>query len=243
MKNKLLVSNNWDKLDFDDVAKYIDHTLLKPDATEEEIIRVCKEANEFKFFSVCVNPFWAKLARKNLDNNIKLCIVIGFPLGMTTTQVKIFETSQVIKDGADEVDMVINIGALKSSLYDVVKADIISVVSTALKESNNKAIVKVILETCLLSNEEKIIACKLAKEARAHFVKTSTGFSKSGATVEDIKLMRDAVGPLMGVKASGGIRTKEDLENMIKAGANRIGASASVDIIKGYLNNEKNNNY
>ena len=162
---------------------------------------------------------------------------------MTTTQVKIFETSQVIKDGADEVDMVINIGALKSSLYNVVKADIISVVSTALKESNNKAIVKVILETCLLSNEEKIIACKLAKEARAHFVKTSTGFSKSGATVEDIKLMRDAVGPLMGVKASGGIRTKEDLENMIKAGANRIGASASVDIIKGYLNNEKNNNY
>lgn len=213
-----------------EIAKYIDHTLLKPDATKDEIEKLCEEAKEFGFASVCVNPAWVSYARELLQKtDVKVCTVIGFPLGATTTETKRMETEQAIQNGAAEVDMVMNIGALKSGDQLTVENDIEAVVHAA----KEKALVKVIIETCLLTDDEKVIACQLAKKAGADYVKTSTGFSTGGATVEDIKLMRKTVGPDLGVKASGGIRTREDALAMINAGATRIGASAGVAIVKG----------
>lgn len=212
------------------VARMIDHTLLKPEGTREEIIQLCKEAKEFQFASVCINPGWVSLAAKELkDSKVDVCTVIGFPLGATSSKIKALETRIAIEDGATEVDMVINVGFLKSKMYDEVEADIRSVVEAA---SCSHVLTKVILETCLLTDEEKVIACILSKNAEANFVKTSTGFSKGGATVQDIALMRKVVGPLMGVKASGGVRSFDDAEKMIAHGASRIGASASVAIVK-----------
>lgn len=212
-----------------ELAKYIDHTQLKADTTKEQIEKLVSEAKEYEFASVCINPSWVSFCYDKLkDTPVKVCTVIGFPLGATSTEAKVFETKQAIKDGASEVDMVINIGALKSENHDAVKSDIEAVVN----EAKGKATTKVIIETALLTNEEKVKVCQLAKEAGADFVKTSTGFSTGGATVEDIKRMRETVGSDMGVKASGGIRDLETMEAMIAAGANRIGASAGVTIIE-----------
>lgn len=219
------------------IAKMIDHTILKTEATESEIIKLCKEAIHYNFASVCVNPSMVPVAAKELKGtHVKVCTVIGFPLGATTTEVKAFETKDVIEKGATEVDMVINVGKLKERNLEYVKNDIKAVVEAA----KGKALTKVIIETCLLTEEEKIIACRLSKEAGSDFVKTSTGFSTGGATVEDIKLMRETVGPEMGVKASGGVRSKKDALAMIENGATRIGASASISICEG---TESNSNY
>ena len=213
-----------------ELAKYIDHTLLKPESTREDILRVCEEAKHYNTASVCVNPFWIGFVAEQLKGtDIKPCCVIGFPLGATLPEVKAFETAAAIRDGAKEVDMVINVGALRSAEFETVYEDIKAVVDAAA----GKALVKVIIETCLLTDEQKVVACKLAKQAGADFVKTSTGFSTGGAKVEDIRLMRETVGPEMGVKASGGVRTKADAEAMIEAGATRIGASSSKKIIEG----------
>ena len=210
-----------------ELARMIDHTLLKPEATKEQIEKLCKEALEYNFASVCINPSNIEVAAEILkDSSVKVCTVIGFPLGATTTKVKAFETKDAIENGATEVDMVINIGKIKEKDYDYVKRDIEAVVN----EAKGKALTKVIIETCLLTDEEKIIACKIAKDAKADFVKTSTGFSTDGAKSSDLKLMRKTVGEDMGVKASGGIRTLEDVLEAIKSGANRIGASASIAI-------------
>jgi deoxyribose-phosphate aldolase len=214
-----------------DLHRYIDHTLLKPEATAAEIDRICDEAVEFKFASVMINPSWVKRAATRLrGTGVAVGTVVGFPLGAHTPEVKAMEARQALRDGATEVDMVINIGALKSGEYDLVRKDIARVTDAA-RESG--ALTKVILETALLTDEEKVIASRLAKEAKADFVKTSTGFSSAGATVFDVALMREAVGPKMGVKAAGGIRTLADMEDMIAAGATRIGASAGVSIMKG----------
>lgn len=213
-----------------ELAKYIDHTLLKPESTREDILRVCEEAKHYNTASVCVNPFWIGFIAEQLKGtDIKPCCVIGFPLGATLPEVKAFETSAAIRDGAKEVDMVINVGALRGGELETVYEDIKAVVDAA----KGKALVKVIIETCLLTDEQKVTACELAKKAGADFVKTSTGFSTGGAKVEDIRLMRETVGPEMGVKASGGVRTKADAEAMIEAGATRIGASSSKKIIEG----------
>ncbi|MBW9172367.1 deoxyribose-phosphate aldolase [Clostridium estertheticum] len=210
------------------IATIIDHTELKPDATKEQILQLIKEAKANKFASVCVNPKWTKEASLGLkDSGVSVCVVIGFPLGANTTETKAFEASDAIKNGATEVDMVISIGELKDKNYTYVENDIKAVVEVA----KGKALVKVIIETCLLTKDEKIKACELAKKAGADFVKTSTGFSKGGATVEDVKLMRETVGTEMGVKASGGIHTKEEATQMINAGANRIGTSSGISII------------
>ncbi|RLL48038.1 deoxyribose-phosphate aldolase [Oceanobacillus piezotolerans] len=212
------------------LAKYIDHTLLKPESTKNQIDKIINEAREYEFASVCVNPYWVSYCFEKLkDTPVKVCTVIGFPLGATSTASKVFETKQAIKDGAKEVDMVINIGELKSGNDNQVKADIAAVVN----EAKTSAITKVIIETALLTDEEKVRACKLAKEAGADFVKTSTGFSSGGATVEDIKLMRETVGPDLGVKASGGVRDYDAVKAMIEAGATRIGASSGVAIVNG----------
>lgn len=213
-----------------ELASIIDHTLLKADATDKEVIKLCSEAKEYNFASVCINPSMVKLASEELkDSNIDVCTVIGFPLGATTSEVKAFEVKNVIENGATEVDMVINVGKLKDRDLEYVKNDIKAVVDAA----KDKALVKVIIETCLLTDEEKIIACELSKEAGADFVKTSTGFSTSGATAHDIALMRKTVGSEMGVKASGGVRTREDALTMVENGATRIGASASIAIAIG----------
>ena len=215
----------------------IDHTILKAEATESEIIKLCKEAIHYDFASVCVNPSMVPVAAKELKGtHVKVCTVIGFPLGATTTEVKVFETKDVIEKGATEVDMVINVGKLKERDLEYVKNDIKAVVEAA----KGKALTKVIIETCLLTDEEKVIACQLSKEAGADFVKTSTGFSTGGATAADIKLMRETVGPDMGVKASGGVRSREDALAMIENGATRIGASASIAICEG---TKSNSNY
>ncbi len=213
-----------------DIAKIIDHTLLKPDATLNDVKKLCDEAKQFHFASVCVNPSFVKFCHDELkDTDVKVCTVIGFPLGATTTEVKRFESKQAIENGARELDMVINIGMLKSGNYDYVFNDIQQVV---LEAKPKRVIVKVIIETCLLTDDEKVKACILAKEAGADFVKTSTGFSKGGATTGDVALMKYVVGSSLGVKASGGIRTREDAELMIASGADRIGASASVKIVQ-----------
>ncbi|MDV3103773.1 deoxyribose-phosphate aldolase [Thermococcus waiotapuensis] len=216
-----------------DIAKYIDHTNLKPYATSEDIKRLCDEAIQYGFYAVCVNPYRVKLAREYLNEkkaDVKVASVIGFPLGATPTEVKVFEAKKALEDGADELDMVINIGALKDRDYDYVKKDIEEVVKVTHEKG---AKVKVIIETCYLTEEEKVRACELAKEAGADFVKTSTGFGTGGATVDDVKLMRRVVGEGMGVKASGGIRTYEQALAMIRAGANRIGTSSGVEIVGG----------
>lgn len=211
-------------------AAYIDHTLLKADATKEEIIQLCEEAKTYSFASVCVNPAWVKMAAEILNGStVKVCTVIGFPLGASTSAVKAFETKDAIENGAGEIDMVINIGALRSGDDELVKNDIAAVVDSA----KDKAIVKVIIETSLLTEQEKRKASELSRAAGADFVKTSTGFSTGGATVEDVKLMRGVVGPEMGVKASGGVRSFEDMKKMIEAGATRIGASSGVQIMQG----------
>jgi deoxyribose-phosphate aldolase len=214
-----------------DLAKTIDHTLLKPDATQDQIAQLCFEARKYGFASVCVNPTWVELCAKLLEgSSVKVCSVIGFPLGATAPEVKAFETQNALEHGASEIDMVINIGALKARDLEMVARDIRGVVTTSHARG---AIVKVIIEAVLLTDEEKTIACLLSKEAGADFVKTSTGFASGGATVHDVALMRKAVGPEMGVKAAGGVRTYEDAEKMIKAGATRIGASAGVKILQG----------
>jgi deoxyribose-phosphate aldolase len=214
-----------------DLARYIDHTLLRPDAVVADIDKLCAEAAEFRFAAVCVNPTWVSRAADDLrDSDVGVASVVGFPFGATPTEIKVFEARRAIRDGAREIDMVINIGALKSGMAAQVRDDI-GRVAEACHESG--AICKVIIETGLLTDEEKVIACRLALAARADFVKTSTGFAKGGATVFDVALMRETVGPKMGVKASGGIRTAEDVQDMIAAGATRIGASAGVKIVKG----------
>ena len=211
------------------VAKYIDHTLLKPDVKEDQVIKLCEEAKKYKFASVCVNPSHVALSSKLLKGtDVMVCTVIGFPLGATTSETKAFETSQAIRNGADEIDMVINVGALKSKDYALVEKDIRDVVTAC-----NGTTLKVILETSLLNEEDKIKGCEISKRAGATFVKTSTGFGGGGATEVDIALMRRVVGPDMGVKASGAVRDQETAIKMLRAGATRIGASASIAISKG----------
>ncbi len=221
-----------------DIAGMIDHTLLKPDATADQIAQLCYEARKFGFASVCINPTHVKLCAELLQGaQVKVCTVIGFPLGASSPEVKAFEAQTALKDGATEIDMVLNIGALKAGDLTLVARDIHEVVKVG---HGAGAIVKVIIETSLLNDEEKVTACLLAKEAGADFVKTSTGFSGGGATVEDINLMRRVVGPEMGVKASGGVRDFEDAQNMVKAGATRLGASAGVKIVQGQLESNGN---
>jgi deoxyribose-phosphate aldolase len=213
------------------LARYIDHTLLKPDATAADIDKLCAEAKQHGFASVCINPVWVSRAAAILKGtDVAVASVVGFPFGATISEIKAHETRQVIRDGAREIDMVINIGALKSGMHDLVRDDIAKV-SDACHESG--ALNKVIIEAALLTDAEKVIACRLAKDARADFVKTSTGYASGGATVFDVALMREAVGPRIGVKAAGGIRTRSDVEEMIAAGATRIGASAGVKIVTG----------
>lgn len=219
------------------LAGLIDHTLLKPDATPDQIAQLCFEARKYGFASVCINPAWVPLCAQLLQGSpVKVCTVIGFPLGASAPEVKAFEAQNAIEQGATEIDMVINIGALKARDLELVAKDIRGVVNVVHARS---LLIKVIIETVLLTDEEKTIACLLAKEAGADFVKTSTGFAGGGATVHDVALMRRVVGPEMGVKASGGVRTYEDAASMIKAGATRIGASAGVKIIQGPSSPEK----
>ncbi len=211
------------------LSKMIDHTILKADATRQQVIKVCQEALEYGFASVCVNTCQVKLVATQLKgSDVKTCVTVGFPLGAMSTAAKAFEAKDAVLNGAQEVDMVINVGALKDKDYDFVENDIRAVVDAV----NKKAVVKVIIETCLLTDEEKVIACKLAQKAGADFVKTSTGFSTGGATAEDIALMRKTVGNSMKVKASGGIRDYETAIKMVDAGADRIGASSSVKIVQ-----------
>lgn len=210
--------------------KYIDHTLLKPDATREQILKICDEAKEYDFASVCVNPVWiSEVAKALRGTDVKACVVIAFPLGALTPEMKAQEARAVVELGAQEVDMVINIGAAKRGDWTLVERDIAEVA----KAIDHRALLKVIIETCLLTDEEKVQACLAAKRAGADFVKTSTGFSKGGATAADVRLMRETVGVEMGVKASGGIHNRAEALQMIEAGASRIGASAGIQIVKG----------
>ena len=234
-----VVANGADRVSFHgeaadvpmDLARYIDHTLLRPDASAIEIDELCAEARQYNFASVCINPTWVKRAANNLrGTDVVTCTVIGFPLGANSTAIKAMEARRALREGAREVDMVLNVGALKSGEYDLVRDDIAKVAEAAHEVGG---LCKVILETSLLTDEEKVIASSLAKEAKADFVKTSTGFGSGGATVYDVALMRETVGPEMGVKASGGVRTLEDVEDLIAAGATRIGASAGVQIVSG----------
>lgn len=212
------------------IASLIDHTLLRPEATSAEIRKLCEEAWTYRFASVCVNPYWVPRVSLDIgDSGVNVCTVVGFPLGATMSTTKVAETVSAVRAGAQEIDMVINVGELRGGNFEAVRADIRAVVNAA---NAGNAIVKVILETALLDDEQKTIACQLAKEAGAAFVKTSTGFSTGGATAHDVALMRRVVGDSMGVKASGGIRTLEDLKAMVAAGASRIGASASVKIVE-----------
>lgn len=208
----------------------IDHTILKADATKEDVLKVIEEAKKYHFYSVCINPTWVALAKEELQGEpVAVCTVIGFPLGASTSATKAFETADAINNGADEVDMVINVGALKTGMFAEVQEDIQAVVTAA----KDRALVKVIIETALLTQDEIVKACELAKAAGADFVKTSTGFSTGGAKVEDVRLMRETVGPEMSVKASGGIHNETEALAMIEAGANRLGTSASIAIISG----------
>lgn len=212
------------------LAGYIDHTILKPNATKNEVIKICQEARQYQFASVCVNAYRTKLVKEQLEgSDVKVCTVVGFPLGAVPKEVKAFETKGAIADGANEIDMVINVGALKDKDYDYVYEDIKAVVDAC----GDKALLKVILETCLLTDEEKIKACELSVKAGVAFVKTSTGFSTGGATVEDVALMKKTVNGEAKVKASGGVRSYEDAVAVVEAGANRIGASAGIAIVEG----------
>lgn len=211
------------------LAKLIDHTILKPVATQEDVRRLCEEARQYGFFSVCINPFWVSYAKELLKgSDVKVCTVVGFPLGANTTAVKVYETQDALKNGADEIDMVINIGALKAQDYKTVLEDI-----KAVRQACLGHVLKVILETSQLTDEEKVKACELCAEAGADFVKTSTGFTGGGATAPDVALMRKSIPSHMQVKASGGVRTREDFDAMVTAGATRIGASSGVKIIEG----------
>ncbi|CAM2806114.1 deoxyribose-phosphate aldolase [Streptococcus agalactiae LMG 14747] len=212
-----------------DINHLIDHTLLKPDSTRDQIDKLIQEADDYQFASVCVNPTWVNYASDKLaDSTVKVCTVIGFPLGASTSETKAFETKNAIENGADEIDMVINIGAAKDGNFALVQSDIAAVV-----EASGDKLVKVIIETCLLTDDEKIKACQAAVAAGADFVKTSTGFSTGGATVHDVALMRKTVGPDIGVKASGGARSFEDAKAFVEAGATRIGTSSGIAIMKG----------
>lgn len=214
-------------LDGQAIAPLIDHTLLRPDARQTDVLKLCEEARQYGFASVCVNPTWVPLCVELLeDSDILICTVVGFPLGASTTETKALEAEELVSLGADEIDMVMNIGSLKDKDYSSVYDDVLQVVDAA-----GEATIKVIIETCLLDDDEKVAACVLCQEAGAHFVKTSTGMNKAGATVEDVELMRRVVGPEMGVKAAGGIRDFKTAAAMIKAGASRIGASSSVEIV------------
>lgn len=213
-----------------ELSKYIDHTLLKPETTQDQIFELCKEAMEYNFMSVCISPAWAATAKELLkDSDVKVCTVIGFPSGAVTPEVKAFETMNAIQNGADEVDMVINVGALKSGNDDYVFNDIKAVCDAAGQET----LVKVIIETALLDRDELVRACEISKKCGADFVKTSTGFNGEGAKAEDVALMRLTVGEEMGVKASGGVRSFEDAKAMIESGATRIGASSGIAIVQG----------
>ncbi|GCF94276.1 deoxyribose-phosphate aldolase [Enterococcus florum] len=213
-----------------ELNRMIDHTILKADATKDDVMKIINEAKEYHFYSVCINPTWVSLAAQELKGEpVAVCTVIGFPLGANTSEVKAYEAAHAIENGAEEVDMVINIGELKAGNNEKVQQDIEAVVAAA----KDQALVKVIIETALLTREEKIKACELAKAAGADFVKTSTGFSTGGATVDDVKLMRETVGPEMGVKASGGIHNTKEAMAMIEAGATRLGASSGVAIMNG----------
>jgi len=214
----------------ENIAQYIDHTILNANATETDVRRICEEAKEYNFKTVCIQPYWVKYAKELLEGTeVEITTVIGFPLGANTTEIKVAEAKQAVAEGASDVDMVINIGALKSEDYDTVLNDIKAVVDAV----DGQALVKVIIETALLTKAEKVRASELAKQAGADFVKTSTGFSTGGATLEDVRLMRATVGPDMGVKASGGVRTFEDAKAMIEVGATRIGASSGISIVEG----------
>ncbi len=211
------------------LAKYIDHTLLKPQACQKEVQTLCDEARKYGFFSVCVNPFWVPFCKEQLKgSDVKVCTVIGFPLGANTTEVKVLEAKDALKNGADELDMVVNLGAVKSADWATVLADI-----EAVRNAGENFTLKVIIETSVLTEEEKVKLCQLCTQAKADFVKTSTGFTGDGATAEDVKLMKENVSSDMQVKASGGVRTKEDFDKMVAAGATRIGASAGVKIVEG----------
>ena len=214
-----------------DIASYIDHTLLKPVVTGPEIDRLCEEARRYNFAAVCVNPVWVRRARENLrGSKVGIASVVGFPLGANATEIKVMETRRALREGAREIDMVINVGLLKEGDHESVRQDIARVADSCREVG---AVCKVIIEAGLLTDEEKVVACQLAKEAKADYVKTSTGFGAGGATVYDVALMRETVGPSMGVKASGGIKTTDDAEQMIAAGATRIGASAGISIVGG----------
>ena len=227
--NRVSASEKLTKID-PAIAALIDHTILKPEATRDDVLKVCREARQYGFASVCVNPYWVPLVKRELaGSSVLVCTVVGFPLGATSTQAKVCETENALRQGAQEIDMVINVGALRSGDSEAVRKDVAAVVEAA---HRGRAIVKVILETSLLDDTQKNVACQICKAAGADFVKTSTGFSTAGATAHDIALMRAAVGPTMGVKASGGIRTLQDLHTMTAAGATRIGASASVKIVE-----------
>lgn len=213
-----------------DLNRMMDHTILKADTPQSEVLRIIEEAKKYHFYSVCINPVWVSLAAEELKGEpVAVCTVIGFPLGANTSATKAFETDDAIKNGADEIDMVLAVGQLKAKNYDYVQKDIEAVVAMA----KDRALVKVIIETCLLTDEEIVKACELAKAAGADFVKTSTGFSTGGATVEAVRLMRATVGPEMGVKASGGIHNEAEALAMVEAGASRLGTSASIAIIQG----------
>jgi deoxyribose-phosphate aldolase len=244
-KVRSVVANGADRVSFHgrasdvpmDLAKYIDHTLLKPDATEADIDKLSAEAVEYGFASVCVNPTWVKRAAQNVrGSGVRVASVVGFPFGATPSEIKAMETRRAIRDGAKEIDMVINVGALKSGDHEYVRKDIAKV-SDACHEAG--ALNKVIIETVLLTDEEKVMASHIAQLAKADFVKTSTGFAGGGATVHDVLLMRETVGPKMGIKASGGVRSREDVEEMIAAGATRIGASAGIAIVTGGTSSEQ----
>lgn len=216
----------------DNLNKLIDHTILRPDATIDEIRKLCIEAKEYGFYSVCVNSAYVNVAYNFLlHSDVKVCSVVGFPLGAMMKEAKAYETKVAVDSGADEIDMVVDVGFLKSKKIDLFERDIKKV-----RDACHASVLKVIIETCLLTDEEKVLACKIAKECGANFVKTSTGFSTGGATEHDVKLMREAVGKEMGVKASGGIKTYEDAIKMVEAGANRLGTSSGIAIMKSALN-------
>ena len=211
------------------LAKYIDHTLLKPQASKAEIETLCQEAKKYGFFSVCVNPYWVSFCKKQLEgSDVKVCTVIGFPLGANTTQAKVFEAKDALQNGADELDMVVNLGAVKSADWNTVLTDL-----EAVRNAGENFTLKIIIETSVLTEEEKVKLCQLCTQAKADFVKTSTGFTGGGATAEDVKLMKENVASDMQVKASGGVRSREDFDKMLAAGATRIGASAGVKIVEG----------
>ncbi len=227
-----------------ELNRYIDHTLLKPDASKAQIEKLCTEALQYQFASVCVNLCWTRVCAEVLEkSDVKVCTVVGFPLGATTTLAKMFEADQAIEAGAREIDMVINVGAVKSNLLDFVRSDIKGVLESCRRNRRKQALLKVIIEACLLTDDEKRTVCQIAKEVGVDFVKTSTGFSSGGATIADVRLMRATVGPDIGVKAAGGIRSRSDAMAMIEAGATRLGTSGGVAIMGADINKPASGTY